>query len=167
MLISLRMPNITLGGGGRISGVTYLVRVCALAGALLATADVFSENAPGRVLLVGNSPYVRSLGHAQVQQLFAGQLKQWPDKTPVRVFVRNSDTLTHRRFSEEVLQVFPYQLQRAWDRNVFSGSGEAPTVVGSQAAMIEKLTSVPGSVGYIVSTGADDLRGLETKEVLP
>lgn len=150
---------------GRLRAV---VTVCAAAGAalLMTVPSVFSADLHGRIVLIGRSPYIRSLDQNQIQQIFSGQLKQWPDKTAVRVFVRSSDSVDHRRFTEEILQVFPYQLQRAWDRNVFSGSGEAPTVVGSQGAMIEKTKNVPGAVGYILITGSEDLRGLDVREIL-
>lgn len=85
----------------------------------------------------------------KVRALFSMRLRRWPDGTPVRVFVLPDQDPTHRKFSKAELGVFPHQLRRAWDRAVFSGTGQAPTEVLNEAEMLERVAVTPGAVGYV------------------
>lgn len=102
--------------------------------------------------------------------IFGMRLRAWADGTPVRVYVLPDDHAVHVAFAKEILGVFPHQLRTAWDRLVFSGTGQAPlevggeeeihtgiagidaarpAVVGSEEQMREKLARNPGSIGYL------------------
>lgn len=76
-------------------------------------------------------------------------MRNWPDNTPVTVFVLANDAPIHTTFCKEVLNMFPHQLQRAWDRLVYSGTGQAPIIVNSLEEMAEKIGNTPGAVGYM------------------
>ena len=58
-------------------------------------------------------------------------------------------------FSKEKLNVFPYQLRAAWDRLVFSGTGQAPNTVSSSEEMLAKVASTPGAIGYLTKSRMD------------
>ncbi len=77
------------------------------------------------------------------------RLTHWSDSTPITVFVLPSGHPLHKEFSKKVLKLFPHQLQTAWDRLVYSGTGKAPTVVKSEEEMQYLLTVTPGAIGYI------------------
>lgn len=77
------------------------------------------------------------------------RLRNWSDNTPITVFVLRNDDPLHTAFTKEVLNMFPHQLQRAWDRLVFSGTGQAPIVVNSMQEMAERVAATPGAVGYL------------------
>jgi ABC-type phosphate transport system substrate-binding protein len=102
--------------------------------------------------------------------IFGMRLRAWADGTPVRVYVLPDDNAVHVAFSKEILMVFPHQLRTAWDRLVFSGTGQAPLevadeeemrtriagidgagpeVVGSEEEMREKLARNAGAIGYL------------------
>ncbi len=92
-----------------------------------------------------------------MRALFTMRLRLWPDGAPVRVFVLPDQDPTHRSFSREVLNVYSHQLRRAWDRAVFSGTGQAPTEVRDGAEMLKRVAATPGAVGY-VGGGVEDER---------
>jgi hypothetical protein len=77
------------------------------------------------------------------------RLRTWSDGSPTTVFVLADSSPVHAEFSKTILDTFPYQLRRAWDRLVFSGTGQAPIEVKSVAEMRERILSTPGSVGYL------------------
>lgn len=92
------------------------------------------------------------------------RLKSWPNGVPVRVFVLPDDDPLHRSFANTVLGLFPYQLRRVWDRQLFSGTGQAPTTVTSEAEMIRRVAVTPGSLGYVARVPADaSVRPLEVR----
>ena len=81
--------------------------------------------------------------------VFLMRVRQWPDGTPVRVYVLPSNHPVHDRFARELLGTFPYVLDRNWDRLVFTGTGLKPEVVQSEDEMREKVLKTPGAIGYV------------------
>lgn len=92
---------------------------------------------------------VQTLSHNALRSIFGMRLRAWPDRQPTRVFVLADQHPLHETFAKEYLSVFPQQLRRAWDRLVYSGTGQAPTEVASEAAMRQAVASTPGAIGYL------------------
>lgn len=84
-----------------------------------------------------------------LQAAFGMRSRTWPNGTPIKVFVLPDNHATHIAFCKQILHVFPYQMRAAWDRLVFSGTGNAPTEVDSEEAMRTALASTPGAIGYL------------------
>ena len=88
-----------------------------------------------------------TLNHARL--LFTMRVLSWPDGQRVRVFVLpDSDTL-HRVFVKQILELYPRQLRRVWDRHLFSGAGAVPVTVSSAEEMLQRVSETPGAVGYL------------------
>ena len=88
--------------------------------------------------------------------IFAMRQRTWPDGQAVRVFVLDNNHPVHARFAKELLAVYPHQLQLAWDRMVFSGTGQAPNRVQDQQEMLERIATTPGALGYLEREYLDD-----------
>ncbi|WP_204758334.1 hypothetical protein [Halomonas urmiana] len=88
--------------------------------------------------------------------IFAMRQRTWPDGQAVRVFVLDNNHPVHARFAKEQLAVYPHQLQLAWDRMVFSGTGQAPNRVRNQQEMLERIATTPGALGYLEREYLDD-----------
>lgn len=91
---------------------------------------------------------VRELTLNEARLYMTMRLTEWPNGTPVRVFVLPDNNSRHIRVSKTVLGLYPYQLRRAWDRQVFSGTGQAPTTLSDEHEMLERVASTPGAIGY-------------------
>ena len=105
--------------------------------------------AHGQEAVVNAGVPVSSMSLNDARAAFGMRLLEWPDGQPVRVFVLDDDDPVHKEFVKKVLQIFPYQLRQSWDRLVFSGTGQAPQVVASQAEMLSKVGKTPGAIGYV------------------
>lgn len=90
-----------------------------------------------------------ALSRATLQAIYLMRVRQWPDGTPIRVYVLPESSEVHDRFAREKLGTYPYILRRAWDRLVFTGTGLAPEVVHSEEEMRQKVLSSKGAVGYL------------------
>jgi hypothetical protein len=95
------------------------------------------------------------LSRSGLRAIFGMRTHIWPDGTAVKVFVMPDDAPLHAVFSKEKLNVFPYQLRAAWDRLVFSGTGQAPETVTSPEEMLAKVASTPGAIGYLTKSRMD------------
>ncbi|EWH03365.1 hypothetical protein [Halomonas sp. BC04] len=98
----------------------------------------------------------RTLTRDNMRAIFAMRQRTWPDGQAVRVFVLPNNHTVHGRFTKERLAVYPHQLQLAWDRMVFSGTGQAPSRVSSQSEMLERIATTPGALGYLEREYLDD-----------
>jgi ABC-type phosphate transport system substrate-binding protein len=94
---------------------------------------------------LANTKFDRSL----LRAVFTMRVRQWPDGSPIRVFVLPDNNPLSDQFYRERLGMYSYVLRRAWDRMVFTGTGFAPTVVQSEREMIERVRSTPGAIGYV------------------
>ena len=96
-----------------------------------------------------------ALTQNEARLYFTLHRQQWPDGRPVRVFVLPDDDPLHIAFAKTVLGLFPYQLRGVWDRQVFSGTGQAPTMVASEAELVQRVAATPGAIGYVSSPPRD------------
>ncbi len=84
-----------------------------------------------------------------LRAIFGMRLRKWSDGTPITVFVLKDNDPLHIEFSKQILHIFPYQLRRAWDRQVFSGTGQSPQEVTSLEEMQNRVANTPGAIGYL------------------
>jgi hypothetical protein len=90
-----------------------------------------------------------TLDRSFLRAVFTMRMRQWPDGSPIRVFVLPDDNPLSDRFYREQLGMYSYVLRNAWDRMVFTGTGFAPTVVRSEQEMLELVRSTPGAIGFV------------------
>jgi len=84
-----------------------------------------------------------------LRAVFTMRVREWPDGSPIRVFVLPDDDPLSDQFYRERLGMYSYVLRRAWDRMVFTGTGFAPTMVRSEQEMLERVRSTPGAIGFM------------------
>lgn len=89
-----------------------------------------------------------TLTTSQLRRIYTMRQLHWVDNNPITVFVLPSQHELHKHFSKERLQIFPYQLNRIWNKLTYSGLGVAPVIVNSPEALIQAVISTPGSIGY-------------------
>ena len=85
----------------------------------------------------------------EVRDIFTSRKQYWSGGSKITVFVLDSDTPAHQAFCRQVLNMFPYQLDRLWNQIIYSGQGERPKTVESESALINAVASTPGAIGYI------------------
>lgn len=124
---------------------------CLLIALLLAIAPAADSQDAGPVVDVVVSPSLSKtkLDRDLLRAVFTMRVREWPDGSPIRVFVLPDDHPLSDQFYRERLGMYSYVLRRAWDRMVFTGTGFAPTVVRSEQEMIERVRSTPGAIGFM------------------
>ncbi|SFI96818.1 hypothetical protein [Nitrosomonas sp. Nm34] len=107
-------------------------------------------------VVVHPSVPVRNLSRNSLRAIFGMRLRAWQDGSPIRVFVLPDEAPLHNLFAKEKLNIFPYQLRSAWDRLIFSGTGQAPFLVNSEEEIRTRVASTPGAIGYLKRVNIDD-----------
>ena len=135
---------------------TSAIRLIYLMVAMLLWATGLQADEDDLVLIANPNVETHQLNRDTARAMFAMRQRTWPDGQAARVFVLPNDDQSHERFVKQFLNVYPHQLQMAWDRVVFSGTGQAPTQVDTEAQMLEQVASTPGGIGYIEKKHLDD-----------
>ncbi|MCG6964959.1 MAG: hypothetical protein LJE59_00430 [Chromatiaceae bacterium] len=81
--------------------------------------------------------------------VFTMRLLRWPNGKRVKVFVLPDQNPLHREFTKEALDLYPRQLRRVWDRNLYAGSGPVPVEVATVQDMARLVSETPGAIGYL------------------
>lgn len=115
-------------------------------------------------VVVNDSAGIAELDLHTLRSIFGMRLSEWPNGQRITVYVMDPDSETHNRFTKRRLKLFPYQLTQAWDRLVFSGTGQTPLQVDSNAEMVQRLINTPGAIGYLPRQNLPD--GLLHVEIL-
>ena len=115
----------------------------------LACSAAWGKTADEVVVISHPGLALNELDRDTLRAIFAMRLRTWPSGQGAEVYVLASDDPVHATFVKEWLSVYPHQLQLAWDRIVFSGTGQAPHRVRSQQDMIDTVATTPGAIGYI------------------
>ncbi len=89
------------------------------------------------------------LSQVAAKAMFSMRQTRWPDGAQVRVFVLPDGHATHNAFCKEKLNIYPYQLRQIWDKQVYSGTGQAPVEVATEEEMLKSVASTPGAIGYV------------------
>lgn len=90
----------------------------------------------------------KQLSTLELRRIFSKRVTKWPNGLPIVVFVLPSSHTLHQRFTKEVLKIFPYQLDRIWNKMTYSGVGTAPIVVSDYESLLREIQSTPGAIGY-------------------
>lgn len=128
-----------------------VIRYCLLLFCLLLTPVTYAQ-----VLIINPNNTDTELSLNTVRSIFAMRTHRWSDGTPIRVFVLEDGDSLHSKFCKEILKIFPYQLRRLWDKQIFSGTGTAPTTVKSIQEMRELVANTKGAIGYVSEQDTDD-----------
>lgn len=125
-------------------------------------AALWPALAPAQELIANPDVGMDRLTRNEARLYFTLAIQEWPNHHPIRVFVLPDADPVHTAFVKRVLGLFPRQLRGVWDRQVFTGTGQAPTAVADEAEMIRRVMTTPGAIGYTGSPPQDPrIRTLE------
>lgn len=114
-----------------------------------AVAISVSAEASEIQIITHTPPSNVTLLKTQIKAIYLGQQTQWSDGSKITVFILNSNESIHLEFIKEVLELYPYQFRRRWQKLSYSGFGVKPTVVNNKEEMLFKIATIPGAIGYI------------------
>lgn len=117
--------------------------------------SAFSQAAPIKVI-ANPSVKVDELNASQLRAIFSMKQASWPDGQPIKVFVLPNQHQSHQQFCKRVLRMFPYQVERIWNKLTYSGLGDLPVLVNSEEEMLAMVLTNPGAIGYVVESASDE-----------
>ena len=86
---------------------------------------------------------------SKLRRIYTMRQVHWSNGRLITVFVLPRQHALHLRFSKERLQMFPYQLDRIWNKLTYSGLGVAPITVKTPEELLNAVKKTPGAIGYV------------------
>ncbi|MBN7823597.1 hypothetical protein [Bowmanella dokdonensis] len=117
-------------------------------------------------VIVSDSINLDELSAAQLRRIFTMRQRQWPSGEPIKVYVLPNQDPLHQHFTKSQLSMFPYQLERLWNKLVYSGLSERPLEVYSQDQMLKAIGATPGAIGYLSKEIVLEGRGVKKLSVV-
>ncbi|MCI2283042.1 hypothetical protein L3081_06050 [Colwellia sp. MSW7] len=96
-----------------------------------------------------------------MRRIYTMRQTQWSDGLRITAYVLPRQHSLHLRFTKDRLQMFPYQLDRIWNKLTYSGLGVAPITVNTPEELINAIRNTPGAIGYVESA-----KNVETVNVI-
>lgn len=127
-----------------------LLRVGILA-SLLFPSLLFAEIA----VVVHPSASFDSLSQDQIQRIFLGKTKKFPNGNQAVPLNQNTGTPIHDKFNEGVCNKSPGQYRAYWSQLIFTGKGAPPKDSGGDADIVKLVSTNPNLIGYIDSSAVD------------
>lgn len=107
-------------------------------------------------LIVNPRAPISEITRSHARTIFGARVTRWSDDTPIRVFVLPDDAPLHQEMTKTLLDLYPYQLRNAWERILYTGIGQAPIEVTTEAEMRRRVGTTPGAIGYISKVHSND-----------
>ena len=106
-------------------------------------------------VIVNRDVPLHEISENALRAIYTLRQTRWPDGQPIQVFVLADDDPLHTEFAKTLLGMYPYQLRQIWDQMTFSGMGQAPMQLSSQAEMLRRVAATPGAIGYVAAPTAN------------
>lgn len=92
-----------------------------------------------------------TISERQLRRVFMLKQRSWEDGSKISLVVFSSEDQKHVLFLRHMLKLFPYQLEREWNRLIYSGQSAPPFIATDTKTMLSIVSSTPGAIGYVVS----------------
>jgi len=120
----------------------------------LALSSGAVEAADLAVIVSARSPVV-TLRPDQVVEIFLSQSNRFPDGTEAVAVDLSLGSALRDEFYGKVARRSPALMKAHWSRLIFTGRGQPPAEVDSNAAMRKLIADNPGMIGYVDRVALD------------
>lgn len=114
------------------------------------------------IVIVNTEVDPDSLPAATLKEIYEGRKKKWDVNLTVTPVTLKAGA-THEDFLRKYINKTPSQFDAYWQRMVYTGKGNRPKALESEADVVSYVKSTSGAVGYIASDTAHD--GVKTLRI--
>ncbi|MBV1915692.1 MAG: phosphate ABC transporter substrate-binding protein [Pseudomonadales bacterium] len=122
----------------------------------IATLFTLSTGVMAEVSVITHPSNGASIDAKAVSKIFLGKSKKFPGGVEAVPIEQPKSASAHLEFHENVTHKKPSQLTSYWSRRVFTGKGQPPKEVRSDAEVISLVSRNPNMIGYVDSSAVND-----------
>ncbi|SRR5258706_9510870 len=101
------------------------------------------------VAVVSAKSPITSLASNQVADIFLGKTSRFPDGSLAVPIDQQEDSPAREKFYAQLTGKSPAQMKAHWSRIIFTGRGQPPREVSSNAEAKKTIAANPNAIGYI------------------
>lgn len=121
-----------------------------LLGGVAASPSAGQETSRFRVIVRADNRIERAQ-RSEVVRIFLGQSTTWTDGAKIRPVDQSLTSAVRKEFSSAVLRQSILAVTSYWRQQLFAGRSAPPPVKGSDADVVEFVSTTPGAIGYVSS----------------
>ena len=107
------------------------------------------------VAVVSAKSPLHSLATHQVADIFLGKTSRFPDGTPAVPIDQGEDSPAREKFYVQITGKSPAQMKAHWSKIIFTGRGQPPKQVATNAEARKAIADNPSAIGYIDASQVD------------
>jgi len=119
---------------------------------ILVIATAFNANAVSVIVHPSNGD---ALNKKALKKIFLGKSKKFPSGNQV-IPIDLSSGEARKEFLKGVIGKSESQIKAYWSKLVFTGKGQAPKSVDSDAEVIALISNNPDTIGYVADSAVTD-----------
>jgi ABC-type phosphate transport system substrate-binding protein len=96
-----------------------------------------------------------ALDKDSISRLFLNKMKSFPNGTNAVPLALAEGQAATDEFNGKVLSKSASQLTAFWSKLVFTGKGQPPKALGSDAEVVSAVAADPGAIGYVDAGSVD------------
>jgi len=89
------------------------------------------------------------ISHQQLVRIFTRRELFWSSGRKITVFIKPQNSIEHKIFTINVLNLSPYKYKNLTESIVYSGLNNPPIEITTDAQMLDALSRTPNSIGYV------------------
>ncbi len=122
---------------------------------LIVVGLAFSLSAYAEYVVVVNPGNTSSIGNKDIENLFLGKTKSFPDSSPASPVNQEDTSPIRTAFDTSILGKTGAQMKSYWAKLVFTGKAVPLKELSSDADVIKAVASDPAAIGYVDSKSVD------------
>ncbi len=134
------------------NGVATLVKISILGAAIMLT----SSNLLAEVSVVVHPSNGATPDAGIVGKIYLGKVKRFPGGGTATPVDQAEGSATRAVFQQKIVKKNASQYKSYWSKMIFTGKGQPPKAIDSDAAVIDLVSSNPSTIGYIDSSAVTD-----------
>lgn len=117
---------------------------------------IFSQTVLAETAVIVNPANSVALSESDLKRIFLGKMKKFPGADTVVVVNQPTGSDIKVSFDKALLGKSASQIKAYWAKLVFSGKGNAPQELSSDAEIIKLISENPAMIGYIDAASVTD-----------
>ncbi len=115
----------------------------------------FPEQSLGEVIVIVHKDVpVDRITRTELIDLYTGDARHWDDGRPIVPFTLQMKTAAQESFFK-LIGRSPFRMKSIWMKRMLSGEGDPPESMPSESAVVERVSSTPGAIGYVSRDSTD------------
>lgn len=119
-------------------------------------SSIFAAQTWAEVAVIVHPSISDTASSKDISRIFLGKSKSLPGGQKVKPLSLSEGNAARDEFNDKVLRKSDSQLKSYWSKLVFTGKGQPPKELASDADVVAAVSADPGSIGYVSGASVTD-----------